>query len=123
MGIDPEVWGFIAFAVIVGIIVLAAAMVRGLCAAAGRSRPRPPIAATAPGSPAPVPSRAVTPEQRQCMQRGHVIPGWAHTDDVWVCVRGCGYTAHYSPREELPFDQDAAQLVVETQAYLKGLSA
>jgi len=116
LGIDPEVWGFIAFAVIVGILVLAAAMLRGLLAAASRRRPT--YAATAPGSPA-VPSRAVTPEQRQCMQRGHVIPGWAHTDDEWVCVRGCGYTAHYSPREELPFDQSAAQLVVETEAFLR----
>jgi len=118
LGIDPEVWGFLVFTVIVGIVVLAAAMVRGLCAAAGRSRPRPPIAATA-SAPDRVPSRAVTPEQRQCMQRGHVIPGWAHTDDEWVCVRGCGYTAHYSPREELPFDQYAAQLVVETEAFLR----
>ena len=119
MGIDPEVWGFIAFAAAVVFIGLPMALLLSLCAAAGRSRPRPPYAAMAPGSPARVPSRAVTAEKRQCMQRGHVIPGWAHTDDVWFCVRGCGYTAHYSPREELPFDQDAVQLVVETEAFLR----
>lgn len=93
----------------------------GLCRAAARRRPTK-NAAPAPVSPARVQARALTPAQHLCSRRGHAIPDWAHHDGLWFCVRECGYTAPRHPREELPYDQAAVQLVVEAEAFLRRVS-
>jgi hypothetical protein len=89
----------LAFVVSIGLFILGA----GLANAAAKKRPRPPMNAV-PASHPQTPARATNP----CAARGHVIPGWAHTRDVWFCVReGCTYTAAYCRDEDLPYDQEA----------------
>jgi hypothetical protein len=88
----------LAFVVAIGLFILGA----GLANAAAKKRPRPPMNAVP--AVTPPPARAITP----CAARGHVIPAWAHTREVWFCVReGCTYTAAYCRDEDLPYDQEA----------------
>ena len=74
------------------------------------------IQAPAPAPAPPLVSERDLTELRECYRKGHVYTEWARTDTGWICVRCEQFTPHYY--EDLPFDQDAAQLVAEVDAFL-----
>ncbi len=105
-------------------VYLACLITRGLIRAAGRPRPTPPQnAAPAPVSGAQEQARAARLEAARewCSRHGHAIPDWAHTDTLWFCT-SCDYMAVRTVEADnaLPYDQEAATLVAEAEAFLQG---
>lgn len=66
-----------------------------------------------------VPGRALT-DLQQCYRKGHLYTEWARTKTHWVCVR-CGDQVKLI-HDDLPFDQEAAELVAEAEQWLRRAS-
>jgi len=73
----------------------------------------------APDTPARVPALDIQ-ALSECYRKGHVYADWARTSTHWVCVN-CGDAVKRLGDDE-PFDQDAADLVTETEQHLRGVS-